>query len=99
VSKSVKELSPYQQRDILVAVFARLWPSHLAPAQDSEEGWRYVVCVHSPKGQMAWHVADDELAFFRGLDIKPSDWDGHTSAQKTDRLIKLIASMDHPRHE
>lgn len=92
------ELTAYQQRDILVALLARVWPSHLARhvGDPWEDDWRNIVCLHTPQGQATFHIHDSELPLFRTLRMEGGDWDGHGSEEKFDRLIRLIAYMDYP---
>lgn len=83
----------YRERDELVALLSKLYPSHLSEHDpddsDWNPAWRMIVCVHTPWGQAAWHVKwDTEYALFDHLDQDDvySDWDGHTTEQKYDRL-------------
>lgn len=111
VLKQFDELSPvirqledskntaYDERNNLVAFLSRLYPSHLAkhPEEDKtwENDWRWIVCVHSPAGQMTWHIHDTHLEKFAHLADNAlergnlNDWDGHTTAEKYERLKKL----------
>lgn len=85
----------YAERDRLVAFLSRLYPAHLAVATDAEPGWNYVVCIHTPAGQMAWHVPDSEIAdLFGHLVALPNDWDGHTTDEKYRRLERLAGTGD-----
>jgi hypothetical protein len=60
----------YSERNQLVAFLSRLYPSHLKthPATDTdwESDWRTIVCIHSPAGQLTWHIHDSEV---RGFEI------------------------------
>lgn len=77
-----------------VGILTRLWPSHLAPrAKPDEQGWSLVVCVHSPAGQLAWALSIEEAhAYFPHLETSANDWDGHTTAEKHERIASLVAS-------
>jgi len=81
----------YRERDALVAALSKLWPSHLAwhGDPDWEDGWRNIVCIHSPVGQLTWHIQDDERPQFAHLLVKAEHWDGHTTAEKYARLAAL----------
>jgi hypothetical protein len=57
-------MSVYTERAHLVAVLARIYPSHGYQPTDAEEGYQYAVCIHFPWGQGAWHIADND---FRNL--------------------------------
>jgi hypothetical protein len=77
----------YRERDQIVAVLSKLWPSHLAKhLGEWEDDWRNIVCIHSPVGQVSWHIHDSEMSLFNHLEITLSDWDGHTTPEKYERL-------------
>jgi hypothetical protein len=88
----------YSERNKLVAFLARLYPTHLKrhPEEDSgqEKEWMNIVCIHSPVGQLTWHIHDSEVGLFDFLEEKPKlftdcKWDGHTTEEKYARLAKL----------
>lgn len=84
----------YAERNKLVCALSKLWPSHLAqhPASDTswDPNWRNIVCIHSPVGQLCWHIMDSELPMFEHLKLKANDWDGHTTEAKYERLASLV---------
>ena len=87
----------YRERDELVALISKLYPSHLAQHEGDEwdDEWWMIVCVHTPAGQAAWHVHwQTEYALFAHLAERPTDWDGHTTEQKYDRLRSLTQKPD-----
>jgi len=58
----------YAERDLLVAVLARQWPSHIMRHEHSPASHRAVVCIHSPFGQLTWSVPNDTLeSLYRGF--------------------------------
>jgi hypothetical protein len=88
----------YLERDKLVAFLARLYPAHLKRHPEGDDGcgqdWMNVVCVHSPAGQLTWHVHDSEMKIFDFLDqnsglFADCEWDGHTTEEKYKRLANL----------
>lgn len=86
----------YSERNALVCVLSKLWPSHLCehpvdPKWDKE--WLWVVCIHSPVGQLSWHIHISELENFAHLKRKANDWDGHTTEEKYKRLAELQPSI------
>lgn len=51
---------------------------------------RPMVCIHLPGGRnLTWHFSPEEEIFFVGLPYAPSDWDGHTTDKKYERLADL----------
>jgi len=90
--------TPYRERNKLVAYVAKIFPSHLSlhPAEDAtwEPDWRNIVCVHSPAGQMTWHIHDSEAVQFSFLDMTTDcEWDGHSTEEKYRRLESLRGSQ------
>ena len=84
----------YAERNKLVAALSKLFPASLErhPEEDTtwEDDWRWIVFIDLPTGQASWHLHDSELPQFshltRGAGRK---WDGHTNAEKYDRLSRL----------
>lgn len=90
----------YRERDELVALLSKLYPSHLAEHEpddrDWDPAWQTIVCIHTPWGQASWHVKwDTEYALFEHLDQEHiySDWDGHSTEQKYDRLRRAAPAV------
>jgi hypothetical protein len=89
----------YHERTMLVAYLATCYPAHLArhPAEEAwDDDWRWLVCVHTPAGQMTWHIHDSDTPAFRGLPAHANDWDGHTTQEKYTRLLRLILERSTP---
>lgn len=86
----------YRERDMLVCALSKIWPSHLA--YDDQVGWddewRWVVCVHSPQGQLTWHIRKSELPWFGHLNHAANHWDGHTTPEKYERLSRLTSQNE-----
>ena len=81
-----------QERNLLIGVLSRLWPSHLSPSATPQQD-RVVVCVHSPAGQLAWHISQQEAVdTFAHLKTQPNDWDHHTTGEKIDRMAMIVES-------
>lgn len=82
----------YSERARLVAYIASQYPSSLERS-DPSPGFEYVVYIETPEGQLSWHVADADLAYFWAT---PRDagrrWDGHTDEEKWLRLQRLATS-------
>ena len=90
--------SAFYERNLLIATLARFWPSHLSLSKKHEEhkstdiNRKWVVCIHSPAGQLAWHLTNEEATseLFKWLEKRENDWDGHKSAEKPERLLQVI---------
>jgi len=90
----------YHERNMLVAYLATCYPSHLArhPEEDVwDDDWRWLVCIHTPAGQMTWHLHDSEYPLFTWIPEQPNDWDGHTTDEKYTCLLGLIMARARPR--
>lgn len=83
----------YTERNHLVAFLSKLYPAHLCRHSDEdkewENEWRWIVCIHSPNGQLTWHIHDSEKKQFNHLKISSEHWDGHTTPQKYARLNRI----------
>lgn len=83
----------YRERNHLVRVLTRLYDAHLSRHPDDdkdwENDWRWIVCVHTPAGQACWHIHDSEVSSFQHLNVRPNDWDGHSTEEKYARLERL----------
>lgn len=87
----------YRERNQLVAFLSKLYPSHLAehPIEDEnwEKDWRTIICIHSPAGQLTWHIHDSEADLFFHLGDGHNHWDGHTTEEKYKRLSFLSSEI------
>jgi hypothetical protein len=83
----------YEERNRLVALLARLYPSGLrhTAIEGWDPEWNGCVFIDTPVGQMSWHYHDREAHLFDGLPPYVKPWDGHTTEQKHERLAKLMA--------
>ena len=93
----------YDERNRVVAALSKLWPSHLArhPESDAtwERDWMTIVCIHSPMGQLTWHVHDSQGEHFAHLNDGENHWDGHDTIEKYRRLALLPATPPAPDRE
>ena len=78
----------YDERSRLVAVLARLYPSGVQrTAIDDVDGeWHGCVYIDLPTGQASWHFQGDQARHFVDLPPYEGSWDGHTTAEKYERL-------------
>ncbi len=59
--------------------------------KDWEHDWRNILVIETPEGQMTWHFHDSEMYLFRYFPPFPNyKWDGHTTEQKYERLLKYF---------
>lgn len=92
----------YNDRNRVIAAFARLarclagptsiWRAGIGYDQvgDVENGWRHVVFIDTPNGQVSWHFHDDDLELFHDLPAYTGKWDGHDTEEKYRRLDENI---------
>lgn len=86
--------SVYLERNKLVAHLSKIYPSFLGKHEDTDKtwdtNWMNIVYVQSPAGQLSWHFHKDLLPLFDHLSFKEGNhWDGHTTAEKYDRLLSI----------
>jgi hypothetical protein len=93
----------YRERAQLLALLATHPAVHtavLAPADDIDEpGW-HLLYLHTPAGQLSWHIHPRDAALFASVEqVTASDpraqWDGHTTGEKYDR-VRALAAADTP---
>jgi len=89
LNQTGKDLA-YFERDMLVSLLSKIYPSYLTkhPESDTEweKDWRNIVVINSPTGQLSWHIHDSELPFFTHLEQDSNRWDGHTNLTKYIRI-------------
>ncbi|MGI9297788.1 MAG: hypothetical protein ACR2QC_07810 [Gammaproteobacteria bacterium] len=83
----------YHERNKVVAVLARLFPSGVAKTniEDWSPEWHSCVYIDLPTGQVSWHFHDSQTYLFEGLPAYQGKWDGHTTEEKYNRLFKLLS--------
>ncbi len=84
----------YHERDLLIRALSKAYPSHLMRHKGSKAGHaKPVVCIQHPTaGQLCWTLmgGDEQArAMFRHLEWADNDWDGHTAAERNERLETL----------
>jgi len=88
----------YAERNELIGVLTRLWPSHVMPVSanlSSLADGRAVICIHSPAGQLAWILSVEEAdETFPALPrITENHWDRSTRTERSARLSMLRKDM------
>lgn len=93
----------YSERNKLVALISKLFPSCLGRHEVSDlswdKEWMNIVYVHLSTGQCSWHIHDSELSLFSHLNFDATiKWDGHSTEEKYDRIknfdLKKITRME-----
>lgn len=85
------ESDVYRERAHLVAFLAAAYPSAIDDTDDLDYSIVYVV---TPTGQKSWHIAVRDLDLFSHVTPRRAgdmrfDYDGHSTAEKYDRLDAL----------
>ena len=96
----------YKERDMVLALavsalMAHGFPCWLGRHEESdpawENDWRNIVYVELPRGeQLSWHIHDSELPWFSQLEREDTPWDGHTTEEKYERLLRFVAGYPDP---
>ena len=85
----------YDERNQLVALLASMFPSGIArtdiPGWLPE--WHGCVYIDLPNGQASWHYHDSQAHLFAHLPPYTKAWDGHTTAEKYDRIRMLARAL------
>lgn len=70
----------YHERNRLVALLARIFPSGLRKTEIDgwDPAWHNCVYIDTPAGQVSYHFHDREAELFEGLPPYPGKWDGHS---------------------
>lgn len=98
----------YRERAQVLAWIASGLPSVVTPAPDVDEpGWLLLFLYPHPDAQLSWHIAPRDVALFADVEhVGPEDsrvqWDGHSSAEKYERiawLTRMTAAAQQARTE
>lgn len=94
---SAQQRATYRERAHLVAVLAAHHPAVIVPAEPEMP----VLYLHTPVGQISWHLAPADLDLFEHVHQAPNRttvrWDGHTKQEALQRLRYLagvVAARD-----
>ena len=86
----------YRERAQLLAWLAALHPAVLTPAPDVDEpGWQ-ILYLDAAGHQLSWHIHPRDADLYGHVEQVPADdpraqWDGHTTAEKYQRIAGLAA--------
>lgn len=85
----------YNERNRLVALLAKLYPSSLEIDDCEEPEWQWVVFINLPTGQASWHIHESELYLFSHVQrLNGTTWDGHSNQEKYRRIEQLCERHD-----
>lgn len=88
----------YDERNRAVIALARLakkvgWKvgvgQHDPTDAEWDPEWRTILFVDGPVGQLSWHLHDRDIPLLAGLPTYDLPWDGHSTAEKYERLARL----------
>ena len=80
----------YNERNRVIALLTKFYPSYMAIDDTSEDGFKNIVYIETPQGQLSWHITDEEVSLFKHLKYEENKWDGHTTREKYQRIERLI---------
>lgn len=95
----------YRERAHLLAFMAVMLPAVLADTDPDTPGWPVLTFGGGPDGQsgqqMCWHIAPDDVDLFAHMPREEQGpaWDGHSTAEKYERLRALTALASGARDE
>jgi len=83
----------YTERNVLVALLARLFPSGIRPTaiEGWNPDWNNCVYIDLPSGQVSFHYHDKDAALFKELPPYTQPYDGHS---KEDAMARIQACFD-----
>lgn len=89
----------YSERNLLAAFAAQLtWVlgGRVWIGEDPDEPEWPVVYFETPKGQLSWHIRQEELPLFRNVPrgTGSDQWDGHDTPTKLDRLRRMLTDEE-----
>jgi hypothetical protein len=91
--------SAYTERNKLVAALSKLYPASLGKHDANDlswdRDWLNIVFIHTPHGQLSWHLHDSDVPMFSHLEPGTEAWDGHTTDEKYARLSMVSLEDQH----
>lgn len=91
--------SVYAERNAIVSLATKMaialgYESGFRTDEQAEDEWKTVIYINLPTGQVSWHIHERELLWFRHLPQFSQSWDGHSTAQKYDRVLAAEFNTD-----
>ena len=86
----------YRERNHLAAFLSHLYPAGIEVFDNPElsQEWFGCVYVDLPTGQVSWHYNEHESHLFSHLKTYNKKWDGHSSDEKYDRLMRAAKMVE-----
>lgn len=84
----------YLERNHLVALLARLFPSGIRKTniEGWSDDWHGCVYIDLPSGQISYHYHDSHAYLFAGLPAYTKEWDGHDKVIVHRRLHNTVTA-------
>lgn len=81
----------YRERNQCIAALSKIYPSGLRRDESDDRTYVLKDCVYIdlPSGQASWHILPSELHLFAHLGEYAAPYDGHSTAEKYERLNNL----------
>lgn len=94
-AKALEKDAAYLQRNQLVALLARIYPSGIRQTQIDgwSHDWNGCCYIDLPSGQISYHYHDTHSFLFSELPEYKVAWDGHDKPVVKDRICNLIESL------
>lgn len=91
--------SAYWERNQLVCLLSKVFPSWLEKHPESDEAWEKdwtnIVFIQLPTGNACWHIHDRELSYFDHLSHKEGNsWDGSSTPEKYKKILSIKPMRD-----
>lgn len=82
----------YAERNKLVAWLASIFPSTMCETdiEGWDPEWHWCIYIDTPAGQLSWHIRESELIGFAHVKRAETEWDGHTTDEKYQRVSMLV---------
>jgi hypothetical protein len=95
VELQAEKNAAYLDRDLVLALLVDGAAEALKPRrfldEEADQDYRCVVAVELPTGQATWHVhVDRAKELFAQLPLTANDWDGHTTTEKHERIVRAL---------